>query len=349
MKGAKSPAIVNLAALVFGWIVVRLSVLSFSAGPPQLPLPKRDHLASVALATLLSKPDIPDKIDVNAPLSFLHMTGSMLHFADAQSLRSGQNNGLQLPITGQDFDVRDQEQPTETMPAKWGSTHTTRSAPQFDKVSRNWQLSGYALLRTGSGQAGIATNGQLGGSQIGLRAQRQIIRSGQFSLSASGRISAPIILEEGKEAGFGFALKRSGRVPVELIVERRVGLDRGGRNAVAALVATGFDDVHIPAKLLFSGYVQAGAVGLKSRDGFVDGALRAEHALLDFEKGGLRIGGVLAGSAQPGVSRVDLGPTIAARFRVAHTSFRVAAEWRERIGGNALPGSGPTITLGFDY
>lgn len=98
-----------------------------------------------------------------------------------------------------------------------------------------------------------------------------------------------------------------------------------------------------------SGYAQAGVIGLKSRDGFIDGAVRAEHALFNSEKVNVRFGAVLAGSIQPGVSRVDLGPAVAARFRVARASVRLAAEWRERISGNALPGSGPTVTLGFDY
>lgn len=51
--------------------------------------------------------------------------------------------------------------------------------------------------------------------------------SGALSLSANGRISSPVRQKTGKEASLGLALKRSGRVPVELLVERRVGLDRG--------------------------------------------------------------------------------------------------------------------------
>jgi hypothetical protein len=214
---------------------------------------------------------------------------------------------------------------------------------------RQWSLSGYALVRPGGGNAGIVPNGQLGGGQTGLRAQRMLVGSGRFSLSANGRVSAPLGQRVGKEAGLGLALRRSGRVPVELLVERRIALDRGGRDAFAALVAGGFDDLRLPGRLLLSGYAQAGVIGLKRRDGFVDGAIRAERDLLTVGKTGIRVGALLAGARQPHVSRLDVGPEIAARFRLAGASVRLGAEWRERIGGNAAPGSGPAITFGLDY
>jgi len=214
---------------------------------------------------------------------------------------------------------------------------------------RHWSLSGYALVRPGSGGAGIVPNGQLGGSQTGLRVQRTLVRWGRLTFSANGRVSAPLGQRLGKEAGLGFALRRSGRAPVELLVERRVALDRGGRDAFAVLAAGGFDDLRLPGRMLLSGYAQAGVVGLRRRDGFADAAIRAEHDLLTIGKTGFHIGAMLAGAKQPRVSRLDVGPEIAARFRLAGASVRLSAEWRERIGGNAAPGSGPAITLGLDY
>lgn len=349
MKGSKSPALVNLAVLVFGWVFLRLCVMGFSASPPEFSPGKRQDFASAALASLLSQPAASEETGHTIPESIPHIAARPPHIVGIRPRKPWQNTDVRVPVPHQDFLVRNVVEPIGPTVATNGAAQTIMGPSQSGRPLRNWQLSGYALVRTGSGQAGIAANGQLGGSQIGLRAQRLIIRSGRFSLSANGRISAPIAEADGKEAGIGFAVKRSARIPIEFIVERRVRLDRGGRNAVAGLIATGFDDFRLPAKLLLSGYVQAGAVGLKMRDGFIDGAVRAEHALLDLGKANIRLGAVIAGSAQQGVSRVDIGPTVAARFRLAKASVRVSAEWRERVGGTALPGSGPAITVGFDY
>lgn len=349
MASTKSPALLNLAVVIFGWVFLRLSILSLSTSPPDLPLAKSQNLAPAALTNLFSKPAISEGIDFDISAFFARPFGWSLHLGAAQDGKARKINELQLPVPLQGFGTRKENQPARSTLANKSVAQTGTRILQTGQPIRRWQLSGYALVRTGGGRTGIADNGQLGGSQFGLRAQRLLFRSGRLSLSANGRISGPVAEAIGNEAGIGLAIKRSGKIPVELIVERRVGLDKGGRNAVAALVATGFDDFHLPARLLLSGYVQAGFVGLKSRDGFVDGAIRAEHALLGFKKGNIRLGAVIAGSAQPGVARVDLGPTIAARFRVARSSVRVTAEWRERVIGNALPGSGPAITVGFDY
>ena len=63
----------------------------------------------------------------------------------------------------------------------------------------------------------------------------------------------------------------------------------------------------------------------------------------------LSVGAGLWGGAQPGVSRIDIGPQIVARIAVAETSLRVSAEWRQRVAGDAAPASGPSVTVGFDF
>ncbi|HET6535129.1 MAG TPA: hypothetical protein VFG41_03010, partial [Sphingomicrobium sp.] len=52
------------------------------------------------------------------------------------------------------------------------------------------------------------------------------------------------------------------------------------------------------------------------------------------------------GGAQPGLYRVDAGPRISMRVR---KNIRVDFDWRQRLAGNAAPGSGPAITLAADF
>jgi hypothetical protein len=137
-------------------------------------------------------------------------------------------------------------------------------------------------------------------------------------------------------------------VPLTVTIERRIGLDRGGRDAFGMGVLGGFDRVVAP-KLRIDAYGQTGLVGLKRRDAYVDGALRAERELLGATRVRLGIGAGAWGGAQPGVARLDLGPQLVAHVPVAAGGLRVGAEWRQRVAGDARPGSGPVLSLGADF
>lgn len=213
---------------------------------------------------------------------------------------------------------------------------------------RRWSLAAWTFVRPGLAGAGIAPASQLGGSQSGFRFQRRLFERRSLTASANVRVSSATNVP-GKEAALGISLRRKGHIPVELIVERRVGLDSGGRDAVAALLVSGVDDLSLPRGTLLSGYLQAGVVGLNSRDGFVDGSARIEKPLLHIGKTRFRLGAGVWGAVQPGVSRLDVGPSLASTFRLGRTGVRVSGEWRQRVAGNALPGSGPTLTVGVDY
>ena len=214
----------------------------------------------------------------------------------------------------------------------------------------HWSLSTFAIYRPNSGPASLSPTSQLGGSQFGFRAQRRLFQpSPNLTLSLNLRGSTPLKISSGKEAGIGFAIRRAGRIPVELIAERRVAFDRGGRNAFAGLIATGFSDLPTLARFNLNGYAQAGIVGLQRRDGFVDGSLRLDRKIASKGSFAVELGGGVWGAVQPHVSRVDIGPSAAIRFRIGNAGVRLGSEWRQRVSGDARPGSGPTITFGLDY
>lgn len=244
--------------------------------------------------------------------------------------------------------MRDPALESRAMPA----AKEPSASVQTTQVSKqgSWSLSAWAVVRPDAGPVGLSPNGQLGGSQFGFRIQRRLVEPvASVTVAANMRVSTPLRQPKGKEAGLGLAIRRSGAVPIELIAERRIGLDRGGRDAFAGLVATGIDDVPLPAGLRLSGYAQTGIVGARKRDGFADGSLRVEHDVGAIRGIALRLGGAASGAIQPGVSRLDLGPSVAARFRLGKANLRLAGEWRERVAGSARPGSGPALVLGLDY
>lgn len=214
----------------------------------------------------------------------------------------------------------------------------------------NPAVSAWAIIRPTGGTPTLATNGQLGASQVGVRVQLPVLRLANGLTAAFNlRVSAPIDQATGREAGIGFAVRRAGVVPVELIVERRVGLDRDGRNAFAIIAASGVDDVAVGAQVMLTGYVQAGAVGLARRDRFIDGAARVERVVFGRNAARARIGAAVWGAAQPGLSRIDLGPTISTTLRIGTARVRLASEYRWRVAGRARPGSGPAASIGADF
>lgn len=199
-----------------------------------------------------------------------------------------------------------------------------------------WSMSSWLLVRDGSGS--LTPTGTLGGTQVGVRAYFSLTPA----LAATARISTPL-RATGTEASIGAALRQG---PVTLLLERRIALERGGRNDFSAMLAAGIDRVRLPQRFHLDAYGQAGIVG---GDGFADGAVRIERRIALHDKTEIALGAGLWGGAQPGVARLDVGPQIVIRTPLAGGNLRASGEWRQRIAGNAQPASGPALTLGMDF
>lgn len=197
-------------------------------------------------------------------------------------------------------------------------------------------MSSWLLVRDGSGS--LTPAGTLGGTQVGVRAYFSLTPA----LAATARISTPL-RATGTEASIGAALRQG---PVTLLLERRIALERGGRNDFSAMLAAGIDRVRLPQRFHLDAYGQAGIVG---GDGFADGAVRIERRIALHDKTEIALGAGLWGGAQPGVARLDVGPQIVIRTPLAGGNLRASGEWRQRIAGNAQPASGPALTLGMDF
>jgi hypothetical protein len=204
-------------------------------------------------------------------------------------------------------------------------------------------MSAWALIRS-DGSPGLATAGQLGGSQVGIRARYRVLEG----VHLAARVSTPTGSIRGKEAALALDLTPFGSLPLTVTIERRLALDSGARSAFGIGVFGGFDRT-IGSRTSIDGYGQAGVVGFRSREAYADGAIRAERELARFGIVTIGAGAGLWGGAQPGASRLDAGPQLVAHAPVGPLSVRVGAEWRQRIAGQARPGSGPVLSLGADF
>ncbi|MDQ4420687.1 hypothetical protein OOT33_09615 [Sphingobium sp. DEHP117] len=220
------------------------------------------------------------------------------------------------------------------------------------KGERRWSAGAWLFWRERGGGATLNSFGQLGASQAGARADRAIgtLKLGTRALPVLGygRISAALDTPHQSEAAVGVAIRAlSGRTPLSIGVERRIALEHSARNAFALVLAGGLNPTPVVGPIAAEGYAQAGVVGLSRRDTFADGRI-ALTAPLDRSQR-VRAGFSVSGGAQPYVARLDIGPVVEARLRLGGIDPRLVVEWRQRVAGNARPGSGLSVTLASDF
>jgi hypothetical protein len=211
--------------------------------------------------------------------------------------------------------------------------------PRLDRL----QLSSWALLRsqqTGvAGSRSLASGGQLGASQAGAR----LIYNFNRQLALSARMSSEVG-RRGGEVAAGVRVRPLLALPIWLTAERRQRIGRfgGGRSVFALFAEAGLYQRPLPWSFTFDSYLQGGVVGAKTRDLFIDGALAVTRPVYR----NFSLGFGIWGGAQPGLSRLDAGPRLTIQVR---RNLKVHADWRQKLVGNARPGSGPALTLSGDF
>lgn len=209
-----------------------------------------------------------------------------------------------------------------------------------------WRATGWLLWRPDNGSASaVAALGQLGASQAGVRMEVDLAPAAPPRLSTYARFTRALVQPAQPEAALGVSIQPSRATPITVAIERRIGLGDGGRNAMALTLAGGFGPSPVLPGLLGEGYAQAGIVGMRSGDRFVDGRFSLLKPLAGTP---LQAGATLSGGAQPQVHRMDVGPAVHARLPSPLTA-RLMLEWRQRIAGRAYPRSGIALTLAADF
>ncbi|MEZ5656473.1 MAG: hypothetical protein R3E04_11440 [Sphingobium sp.] len=225
----------------------------------------------------------------------------------------------------------------------------TRPAPATDSAQRRWSGSAWLFWRQKVARSALGSAGQLGGARAGIRINRALGAVKQsVPISAYARLSSALYQPTMPEAAVGVAATPiSGRMPLSIGVERRIALSDDARNAFALIAAGGLNSTNVTDFLVADGYWQAGMVGLSRRDLFVDGRLSIA-AILD-RNGRTKAGFSVSGGAQPGLSRLDIGPAIETRLPIGGLHPRLIIEWRHRVAGRSKPDSGLAVTLATDF
>ena len=218
-------------------------------------------------------------------------------------------------------------------------------APAGQPRHDRWSGSAWGLWRDGSTTpASVVPVGRLGGSQAGLRVDYDLTPTAMSRIAAYGRVSTAMNRPAAPEGALGIAWQPARSVPISLAAERRIALSKDARDANALLVVGGLAPTPVVPGLEAEAYAQAGMVGFRRKDLFIDGKV---SLLSPVARSPLRLGGSLSGGAQPAVERLDIGPEL--QIRLPQVASRLSIEWRERVAGRAAPMSGLAVALGTDF
>lgn len=240
------------------------------------------------------------------------------------------------------------------------------NAPQAEQwqadlrqLKRRWQVSAYTVAREGGVGDPLAASPVLGAGQSGAAVAYKIDPLSSRPISIVGRVTAAAgtsgaIDRETVEAALGVRVEPLRGVPLAVDVERRFALGIMSRNAWAARISGGgavrTQAVGLPVTV--EGWGEAGIVGFHARPDLYAGAqLRGGTPLFSLGRTDVDAGVGTWAAIQRGwgqtASRVDVGPS--ARVRIKPWPFYAQVDYRLRTLGNALPQSGPVVTIAGDF
>ncbi len=218
------------------------------------------------------------------------------------------------------------------------------------RLVRRWSADAYTLFRE-SGPAGPAATPVLGGGQSGGTlawtydplARRPLALVARYNAASLGGRIDPAT----GQAAFG--VRWQPVTGVSISAERLVSAGVFARDDWALRVAGGAEGKR--GRILWSGYGETGVLG--AGDVFAGAQVRAAVPLLRIGKLSAIAGPGGWASVQHGSGftsgRVDLGPSLVMRAPIGKASFELSADWRFQVAGNALPGSGPALTLSTGF
>ena len=216
-----------------------------------------------------------------------------------------------------------------------------------------WSLDAFAFYRAGSGSSAISQGRApvYGASQAGANLQYRIAPQSQHDPRAYIRAYRAFVAQPETEAAIGVSAKPAGSVPLRVAAEIRVTDGAFGADIRPATYAvTELAPQTLPLSGRLEVYAGAGYVGGDAATPFVDGQVAVtgevtQYSGLTDDPVRLSLGAGAWGGAQDDASRLDVGPTLRLDVSVGDIPARLSVDWRERVAGDAEPGSGIAATL----
>ncbi|WP_159978558.1 MULTISPECIES: hypothetical protein [unclassified Novosphingobium] len=243
------------------------------------------------------------------------------------------------------------EPPGMSRPPSSSASTSVEAGPQ--RV-RRWSADAWALLRrdeSGAPASPGALPATYGASQAGAVLRYRLAPTSAYRPTAYMRTTSTLGQLQETSAALGLSARPLPSFPVIAALEARL-TDQGGRRRFqpVALAVTELPWFALPADFRGEAYGQAGYVAGRFATPFADGQFKADRALVSLGKVQARIGAGVWGGAQKGAARLDAGPSASLAMPLGRgTAGRVAIDWRFRLAGDAVPNSGPALTLSAGF
>lgn len=251
--------------------------------------------------------------------------------------------------------------PVETDKDGAGELMATREKPLGQTAGRRgaerrWSGDGWLLMRQGGNDHALAGGSApygptYGANQIGAVLRYRLIPGEAHKLTAYTRAYGALNGTGEREVAAGLSLRPLPAVPVIAMAEMRASQFQSGKTHArpAVSLVTEIPPVRLGGRLEAETYVQAGYVGGAAATPFIDGQIRVEQVVTRGGGAELRMGLGAWGGAQQGANRLDIGPTLRIGMRQGQVGARIAIDYRLRVQGNAMPTSGPALTLSAGF
>lgn len=220
------------------------------------------------------------------------------------------------------------------------------NAAQADAA--RWSLDAWAFWRDGSHRlsSDAGRSPVYGASQLGAVMRYRLAPSSSHDPRAYVRAYKALVTDGESELAAGLSARPVGQLPLRAHAElRATRFARSTEIRPAAFVTTELPQKELGLGVRGEVYAQAGYVGGEGATAFADGQLHLMKGVSEFDLGKISVGGASWAGAQEGSNRLDIGPSMRLDIEVGGTPARVSVDWRERVAGNAEPGSGVAVTL----
>lgn len=233
-----------------------------------------------------------------------------------------------------------------------GFEPTAPPRPAF-RANDRWSLDAWAFWRQGS----VDLNGSegriptYGASQLGAKLIYRLAPRSTHDSQAYLRVYRALVDDGENELAVGASVRPMDKLPIRLSAEIRATRRADSTELrPAAIATTEIVPQRLPAGFSLEAYGGAGYVGGRDATAFADGQVTAMREVISFDgptDGRVRfsVGAGTWGGTQRDASRLDVGPTARLDMRVGTVPARLSVDWRERVAGDAAPGSGLTATL----
>ena len=227
---------------------------------------------------------------------------------------------------------------------------------QGDPGGSRWSADGWLFLRQGGAGAVPTATGAVygptyGGDQVGAVLRYRLAQGAAGQPTAYLRGYGALNGTGESEVAFGLSARPFAKLPVAAMVELRASRFANGTTHArpAAMVVSQIPTIRLARGVEVETYMQAGYVLGAGATPFVDGQMRVEQVVRRLGSVNLRAGLGAWGGAQDGVNRLDIGPTARMSWGTGRVAARLAIDWRVRVAGNAMPATGPAITLSAGF